>query len=116
MQEKRKFRRIPFDSNVTVVTNNQPYQGAIQDLSLHGALVQLATPEAPGASTPCQLHLPLSSDLSLEFQGIVAHEKDNTIGIHFTLTDPESFRHLVRLMELNTGDGDKIQDELHGSI
>ncbi len=115
MQEKRKFGRIPFGTIVTVVTANQPCQGAIQDLSLNGALVLLDKPgSSPTAETPCQLRLPLSPDLILEFQGVVVYEKDNAIGIHFIQSDPESFSHLIRLMELNTGDGDKIQAELHG--
>jgi hypothetical protein len=113
MQEKRKFGRIPFGTTVTVVTDNQPHQGTIQDLSLNGALVLLETPGSPTAETPCQLRLPLSPDLTLEFKGVVAHEKDNTIGIHFIQTDPESFSHLIRLMELNTGDSDKIHGELN---
>jgi hypothetical protein len=112
MQEKRKFGRIPFGTTVTVVTDNHLHQGAIQDISLNGALVLLETPGFPTAETLCQLRLPLSADLTLEFQGVIAHKKDNTIGIKFIQTDPTSFSHLIRLMELNTGDGEKIQDEL----
>ncbi len=115
MQEKRKFERIPFGTTVTVVTDHQSHQGALQDLSLNGAKITLGTPAAPAPDSPCQLRLALTDELTLEFQGVVAHVCENTVGIRFTRTDPVSFGHLIRLMELNTGDGDKIHQELQGS-
>ncbi|OHB32149.1 MAG: hypothetical protein A2X84_03545 [Desulfuromonadaceae bacterium GWC2_58_13] len=115
MQEKRKFGRIPFGTIVTVVTDNHPHRGVLQDLSLKGALVLLDAPPPATAAPTCQLRLPLSPDLILEFQGVITHIHEKAAGIHFTQTDPESFGHLIRLMELNTGDPEKIHRELHGA-
>lgn len=116
MQEKRKFGRIPFGTIVTVLSGGQSHQGALQDLSLNGARIHFDTPPALATATHCQLRLPLSADLILEFQGEVAYAGDTTIGIHFIQTDPESFSHLVRLMELNTGDDVKLPGELHKPV
>jgi hypothetical protein len=115
MEEKRKFGRIPFGTIVSVVTDNQPQRGELQDLSLQGAQILLETPSTSAVESPCQLRLPLSSDLILEFGGVIRYFKDKIIGIHFTQTDPESFGHLIRLMELNTGDAEKIHRELHSA-
>jgi len=113
MEEKRKFGRIPFGTVATVVIDNNPVRGTLQDLSLKGALVRLDDPP-PATLSGCQLRLPLSADITLEFQGVITHINAQAIGIHFIQTDPESFGHLIRLMELNTGDAEKIHRELHG--
>jgi PilZ domain len=114
MQERRKFGRIPFGTSVTVKIQDKSWTGTLQDLSLKGAQACLET-SAPENDSPCQFRIPLSRDLILEFQGVVTHTDGNTVGIHFTQTDPESFGHLFRLMELNTGDSEKIHKEIFSS-
>lgn len=114
MLEKRKFGRIPFGTAVTIKIDDQSWTGALQDLSLNGAQLHMAGP-VPTKDAPCQFRIPLSPDLTLEFQGVISHSEGNTLGLRFIQTDPESFGHLIRLMELNTGDAEKIQHELHGN-
>ncbi|MEJ2201536.1 MAG: PilZ domain-containing protein [Desulfuromonadaceae bacterium] len=111
MEEKRKFGRIPFGTQVTINVQDKFWQGLLLDLSLHGAQVQLED-AAPTKDSPCQLRLPLSADLTLEFRGVVSHSEGKISGIHFTQTDPESYGHLIRLMELNTGDAEKVHQEI----
>jgi len=113
MPENRKFGRISFGTIVTVITNGQTCKGTLHDLSLNGAKIILDSPAAPTPNNPCLMRLPLSKDLTLEFQGVVVHAYESTVGIQFTQTDPESFGHLIRLMELNTGNPEKVHQELH---
>ncbi len=113
MQEKRRFGRIPFGAIVSLSVEGHTYKGALHDLSLNGAKILLDAPNAPGLKSHCRLKLPLSKDLNLEFEGEVVHAFESTVGLRFTESDPESFGHLIRLMELNTGDAEKVHDELH---
>ncbi|MDY0268238.1 PilZ domain-containing protein [Trichloromonas sp.] len=113
MQEKRRFGRIPFGSIVSLSFEGHTCKGALHDISLNGAKILLDAPVAPGLKSHCHLKLPLSKELILEFEGEVVHAYESLVGLRFTESDPESFGHLIRLMELNSGDAEKVHDELH---
>ena len=113
MQEKRRFGRIPFGAIVSLSAQDQTYKGALHDISLNGAKILLDAPDGPILNSHCRLHLPLSDELVLEFAGEVVHAFASVVGLRFTESDPESFGHLIRLMELNTGNAEKVHDELH---
>lgn len=113
MQDKRRFGRIPFGAIVSFTVQDQTYKGALHDISLNGAKILLDAREGPVLKSHCRLKLPLSDELILEFEGEVVHAYESIVGLRFTESDPESFGHLIRLMELNTGNAEKVHDELH---
>ncbi|WP_429884557.1 PilZ domain-containing protein [Geoalkalibacter halelectricus] len=111
MEEKRRFGRIPFGASVTLDIAGQIQEAKLLDLSLKGAKVNLAGQD-PELNTLCRLCLTLTADLSLNFRARVVHKENGHIGLKFIESDPESFSHLLRLMELNSGDGDQIEREM----
>ncbi|WP_305041736.1 PilZ domain-containing protein [Geoalkalibacter sp.] len=113
MTEKRRFGRIPFGSSVTLEVEGQAMTAQLVDLSLKGAKVHLPKNRSLAADTRCRFALDLDCGLTLSFGAQVAHSNGEQLGLKFVESDPESFSHLLRLMELNTGDGEQIERELH---
>ena len=113
MEEKRRFGRIRFGTEVSVDASGVRYSGALTDLSLKGAAVRFQTLPPQQAFAPLSLTIPLGSGkISLEFSVEVAHVSGDQVGFHFVATDLETAGHLRRLLELNTGDPDQIDREL----
>ncbi len=114
MSEKRYFGRVSFGTDARLDIDGQRMTGALLDISLKGALLEFETPPQIKAKTACHLsiHLP-NSDVVLDFNAEAVHFHDRCIGVKFTESDPDSFSHLRRLLELNTGDPEQVEKELH---
>ncbi|AJF07272.1 PilZ domain-containing protein [Geoalkalibacter subterraneus] len=112
MEEKRRFGRIPFGHAVTLKTEGKNRVGRLIDLSLKGAKVQTDALPPLQLGAQCCLVLPLGEEVTLEFRCEAVHIADDHLGLKFIEADPESFSHLLRLMELNTGDAEKIAEEV----
>ncbi|SDL31322.1 PilZ domain-containing protein [Geoalkalibacter ferrihydriticus] len=112
MEEKRRFGRIPFGSSVTLEIEGQEVAAHLLDLSLKGAKVSLPLSKSLNRETPCRFLLRLADHLTLDFRALIVHQEGETLGLKFVEADPESFAHLLRLMELNSGDSDKIEREM----
>lgn len=113
MEDQRKFGRIPFGSRVILECENRMVHGSLHDLSLKGAKVALNDELAMEESESCLFVLELSAGIKLTFRARVIHCEGQTVGLKFTESDPESFAHLLRLMELNTGDSEQVERELN---
>ncbi|HDR46617.1 MAG TPA: PilZ domain-containing protein [Geoalkalibacter subterraneus] len=111
MEEKRRFGRIPFGHAVTLTTEGENLVGRLIDLSLKGAKVQTA-PSTLKFGEQCRFLLALAEEIALEFRCEVVHVEEDLLGVKFIEADPDSFAHLLRLMELNTGDAEKIAEEV----
>lgn len=113
MEEKRRFGRIPFGSTVQLQSQGIAVEGALEDISLNGARVRLAGDEHTISPDDLVFSLSLTPDgPTLCFPAQVMHSEDGCVGLRFTAADPESFSHLIRLLELNTGDEEQLEREL----
>ncbi|PLY05465.1 MAG: PilZ domain-containing protein [Desulfuromonas sp.] len=114
MNEKRHFGRVSFATEAHLDVSGKHSEGHLLDISLHGALVSFEPPITVESGAVCHLVIDLSgSDIALDFNAEAVHFNGNAIGFKFTTSDPESFAHLRRLLELNTGDPDQVEKELH---
>ena len=114
MSKKRLYGRVSFATDAHLDLEGVQVEGQLLDISLNGALVRLGTPVEVHAGSPCHLVVDLSgSDISLDFNAEAVHFHDDCIGFRFTSSDPESIAHLRRLLELNTGDPEQVEKELH---
>jgi len=113
MNEQRHFLRIPFRSHSLVRCLYKGHDAELLDISLRGALFRIDTgPDIP-LNTLCDLTIDFSgSDIHLQFSGELVHREEKTYGFHLGTTDLDSFTHLRRLLELNTGDPEEIDREL----
>jgi len=114
MSEKRLFGRVSFATDAHLELSGKRLEGQLLDISLKGALVCVQPPVEIASGTACHMVVDLSgSDISLDFNAEAVHFHNDCIGFKFTSSDPDSFAHLRRLLELNTGDPDQVERELH---
>ncbi|GAB6042722.1 PilZ domain-containing protein [Endothiovibrio diazotrophicus] len=109
--ERRHFHRILFDAEATLGTPERRWTTRLIDISLKGVL--LIEPEEFVMEGPLTLSLPLGDDpegIHMELE--VAHRERGQIGATWKDIDVDSFSHLRRLIELNTGDPDLVDREL----
>jgi crotonobetainyl-CoA:carnitine CoA-transferase CaiB-like acyl-CoA transferase len=110
MSMRRHFVRIPFQSSVFLICRDKTHDATLVDISMTGALLHCQNVQA--VQGDCRLTIPLSSDVVLSFRAEVLHCSDGQLGCRFTGMSPATFAHLLRLLELNVGDGGQIEREL----
>lgn len=116
MDERRKFSRILFDTKARLFTESQVWETRILDLSLNGALVASPNDFSPeGNSLSLAFSLP-ESDVEVQMQTLIAHQKPGMIGLKCEHIDVESISHLRRMVELNLGDASLLNRELEHFI
>jgi hypothetical protein len=117
MSERRRFSRVIFSGDCSL---SEEIAGEVEisktelvDISLNGALVY--RPEAwhdePGALVNLNLTL-AGSDIILEINGIICHQKEDLLGIKFLTLSLESISHLKRLIQLNLADNELMHREI----
>ncbi|HET7845668.1 MAG TPA: PilZ domain-containing protein [Xanthomonadales bacterium] len=112
---RRQFRRIPFDGEVRLYSDRAMWSTRLIDISLKGALVD--RPEGwEGVNGKRQrLDLRVASGLIISVAGLIAHASPRFVGYRFDKIDLDSFVRLKRLIELNLGDPEMLNREL-GSL
>lgn len=111
--EQRRFRRIPFETEVLVAVDNRSWNCALLDLALQGALLESAMPFPLPLGTTVGLALPLpGSSITLDFDAELIHREGNRLGFKFLHENLETLTHLRTLLELNTGDPEGVRSEL----
>jgi len=114
MSEKRLFGRVSFATEAHLELSGKRIEGQLLDISLKGALVCVDQPVEIASGATCHLVIDLvGSEVSLDFNAVAVHFHDDCVGFKFTSSDPDSFAHLRRLLELNTGDSEQVERELH---
>lgn len=112
--DRRHFSRVPFQHEVTLTgSSGRTYPGAFNDISLKGMLFYSDPP--PQVKETLRGSLPLGDDV-LEIRGEVVRVFDQRAAIRFLEMDVESFSHLRRLVTLNMGDAERIDQEFFDSL
>lgn len=114
-QDRRHFVRVVFDAEATLITTEHRYAVQVTDLSLKGALVDLAAGAGLESGEPCLLAIRLG-DAVIKMSGDVAHVKGGQAGVQCRCIDLESITHLRRLVEMNLGGGKLLERELKALI
>ncbi|MBN2231986.1 MAG: PilZ domain-containing protein [Deltaproteobacteria bacterium] len=113
MKERRYFKRVPFAAEVTVTTDGTKITGELYDISLKGVLVKLPAGAAPAVDDICTMGITLPrTDIVLAASTRVVHARSPFLGLRFTEMDADTLTHIRRLVELNTGAADRLNDEL----
>lgn len=109
-QEKRRFKRIPFNTAARIVTA-VPMQ--LIDISLKGALVTRPSQWKGALGDVINIEIPLDSGEALICMEMrVAHVDAERLGLVCLHIDLNSITHLRRLVELNLGDDELLHREL----
>jgi hypothetical protein len=109
----RRFRRIPFVTQVMLRSGQDSWTGELLEIALKGALVETKRQIPFDLGAECTLCITLpGSSISLEFLSELVHCKDCHYGFKFISEDIETLTHLRKLIELNTGDAETTRGEL----
>ncbi|MBF0124632.1 MAG: PilZ domain-containing protein [Magnetococcales bacterium] len=115
-QDRRTFSRVDFCHELDLMNDEtrQLYQGGFNDISLKGLLFCANELPKPGAPVSGVLSL---GEIALTIRGTVLWTKEGRgAAIQFQDMDLESFSHLRRLITLNMGDSERIDQELFSSL
>ena len=112
--ERRKNTRVPFQTIADVTFNDKHYNHCItEDLSVKGISVLGITGHK--IDETCDLSLALSgstSQLRLSMKGKIVRVDADSIALHFTEIDIDSYYHLKNIIYYNSNDPDSIEQEL----
>lgn len=110
---RRHFSRIHFNTDGKLFFPGGECAVEVIDLSLKGALIQLAAPADLKPGQRCTLRFSLAANgegIRMETQ--VAHVEGLSLGLRCVEIDLDSVTHLRRLVELNLGDEALLHREL----
>lgn len=111
--EKRKFSRVKFNAEILIKIDEYWIKCDLLDISLKGILLTVEEPYSldMGKKYDLKIKLP-SSTIVLSFEGRSVHKRESQFGLRFENFDSDSFTHLRRLLELNTGEDQLIRSEI----
>ncbi|MFW6154432.1 MAG: PilZ domain-containing protein [Planctomycetota bacterium] len=115
--ERRATTRVSYATAVTVVWDGRPLTGRVDDLSLRG--LRFHTDDVLPMGTPVAVYLDLSAGARRErlaVEGRVARHDDAAVGIRFESMSLETFAALRRVVGLNSGRPDAIEEELRAQL
>ncbi len=114
--ERRRFLRVPFETEIIIQnldTGKVIESVHSRDISLKGIYCFTENPFPEGTLCSIQLHLTgTSSLLWLELQGRVQRTDAQGMALSFDAMDLDVFIHLKNILYYNSGDPDRIDEEI----
>lgn len=114
--DNRKYTRLPLDVMVELhLADGTILYGETADLSLDGAFINITPPDNVQQGQPCKLVLIINNEegwVRVEFQSIVAHARNEGIGVRFESANAANHESFLRLLIDGATDIDQILDEL----
>ena len=113
--EKRNYLRTKYLSRAFIKLNDEVVVGEITNLSLNGAMVKLNDSHKLNMYDHIELEMFISNnetDIKINSTGVIVRLEDVEIGVRFEVMDLDSFTHLRNIIAYNTGEYDKIMEEL----
>lgn len=110
--DKRRFKRIPFSSEVTISQGKDAWLTDLKDIAFKGALTSTPAdwPEITSPE-PFTIDIALNEEHHIRFTATLAHREAETLGFHCENMDIDSATTLRRLVELNLGDQTLLERE-----
>lgn len=112
--DKRRFTRVAFDTEVIVHHGGRAWPSDLIDLSLRGLLVVRPDGFEIGVGSELDVDIVLNEEVSIDVHGTLMHRTGDRLGLRIDRIGMESLMHLRRLLELNLGDPELFERELSG--
>ncbi|UVE17138.1 PilZ domain-containing protein [Pseudomonas sp. LS44] len=110
--ERRRFHRVAFDASTEISQGERRWPVELQDLSLHGLLVERPEGWDGDPEQPFEVCIHLAQDVELNMQATLARSQGQLLGFACQHIDLDSISHLRRLVELNLGDEALLERDL----
>ncbi|AYC34361.1 PilZ domain-containing protein [Pseudomonas cavernae] len=111
-RERRRFHRVAFDASTEISQGERRWRAALQDLSLHGLLVERPQDWAGNPALPFMARIQLASDVQVVMEVALTRSEGDLLGFVCQHIDLDSISHLRRLVELNLGDQTLLERDL----
>jgi len=108
-QDKRKRSRVPVHFDVGIVLQGKRIQTQIINISLTGILCTTNPRFQKGDD--CTVVISLRDDMQITIDAKILRVGKGETAIGFSAMDEESFSHLNKVVQYNTGDADRIERE-----
>ncbi|WP_135444402.1 PilZ domain-containing protein [Vibrio tasmaniensis] len=113
MIERRQFSRVVYQTPTDISQGNVNVSGSVQDLSLHGLLIQCDKLQQLRADIPVQFSFKLeNSDINIQLEATIVSTINTSMRLRIEHLDIDSISHLKRLVELNVGDDELLYREI----
>ena len=113
MIERRQFSRVVYQTPTDISQGNVNVSGSVQDLSLHGLLIQCDKLQQLRSDLPVQVSLTLeNSDINIQLEATIVSTINTSMRLRIEHLDIDSISHLKRLVELNVGDDELLYREI----
>lgn len=113
MIERRQFSRVVYQVPVKLSQGQVNISGSIQDLSLHGLLIQCNELQQLSDNVPVQVSFTLTnSDIKIQLEATIVSTINTSMRLRIEHLDIDSISHLKRLVELNVGDDELLYREI----
>ncbi|MCA1961005.1 MAG: PilZ domain-containing protein [Desulfomonile sp.] len=116
--EKRKFTRIPFETEIRLSTDTQRISASrMRNISLGGMFV--VTGETLPLDSICQVEIDLigpASLLRIRLEADVVRVEPDGIAVKFTKMDMDSLVHLRHLITIHAGSPETIEEEYYRTL
>ena len=113
-QEKRHFTRFNINGATEVHYLGSVFPAELIDISLKGALISKPADVDLPMGSIFDIHIMLEgSNVTINMNGHVTHRLATQVGICCDHIDLDSITHLRRLVELNLGDEELLEREIH---
>ncbi len=111
--DHRRFRRVPFEAEVSLYIDGKVIPGELLDVAMKGALVGTNKSIKLDHGGQCKLCITLpGTPILLEFEAELIHTDETRYGFKFISENLATLTHLRKLIELNTGDVEATRSEL----
>ena len=113
MIERRQFSRVIYQVPTEISQEHINASGSVQDLSLHGLLIQCDELQRFSQDTPVHVSFKLAnSDINIQLEATIVSTINTSMRLRIEHLDIDSISHLKRLVELNVGDDELLYREI----
>ncbi len=109
-REKRARTRIPLHFDTVVEVNGKKVSAKTFDLSMRG--IQCSPDPEFKAGRTCRVVFILSPEIRFKVEAVIARASGDKTGFFFVSMGEDSFYHLKKLVQYNSNDPDKIENEM----
>ena len=113
-EDRRHFQRVHFDGLARLAWDGRaPITVQVENLSLKGVLISgLAPGQSPQQGQRAELDISLSPKANVKMSLEVAFVSGGRLGASWVEIDIDGMTHLRRLIALNLGDAERVDEEL----
>lgn len=110
---RRRFQRFAFEGKVRLYSTSAMWESSLLDVSLKGALIARPPEWQSRTGAAHRIELRVDDGPRISMAASVVHVSDVAIGFKWDRIDLDSFVQLKRLIELNIGNPEQMNEELN---